>query len=66
MTRVVVDRDRCVGAGMCALTDPAVFDQSDDDGRVVLLEATPSSEHESSVRDAVHVCPSGAIRSVET
>ncbi|MGH8920257.1 MAG: ferredoxin [Actinomycetes bacterium] len=65
MTRVVVDRDRCIGAGMCALTDPAVFDQSDDDGRVVLLDAEPSAEHDSTVRDAVHVCPSGAIRSLE-
>ncbi|MDF3288193.1 ferredoxin [Streptomyces silvisoli] len=29
-----IDRERCVGAGMCALTAPDVFDQDPEDGRV--------------------------------
>ncbi|NUT46430.1 MAG: ferredoxin, partial [Saccharothrix sp.] len=36
--KVEVDQDRCAGSGMCALTDPAVFDQDEVDGTVVLLE----------------------------
>ncbi|WP_326835721.1 ferredoxin [Amycolatopsis rhabdoformis] len=52
-----VDRDRCVGAGQCVLSAPAVFDQ-DDDGIVTVL-APPESESE--VRDAVQTCPSGAL-----
>ena len=28
--KIEVDVDRCVGAGMCALTAPAVFTQDDD------------------------------------
>ncbi|MGZ4751071.1 MAG: ferredoxin [Oryzihumus sp.] len=40
--RVVIDRERCQGAGMCALTAPAVFDQSEEDGRVVVLDADPA------------------------
>ncbi|MFD4832937.1 ferredoxin [Streptomyces uncialis] len=35
--RLGVDRQRCVGAGMCALTAPAVFDQDEEEGLVVLL-----------------------------
>lgn len=53
-----VDRERCIGAGMCALTAPAAFDQDDSDGRVLLLN--PATDP-GSVREAVRVCPSGAI-----
>jgi ferredoxin len=34
--KVSADRNICIGAGMCVLTAPAVFDQ-DDDGAVALL-----------------------------
>lgn len=53
-----VDRQRCIGAGMCALTASGVFDQ-DDDGLVVLLAAAP--ERWADVREAIQLCPSGAI-----
>jgi ferredoxin len=36
---VVVDQVKCCGAGQCVLIVPEVFDQNDDDGIVVLLEA---------------------------
>lgn len=39
--KVTVDASVCIGAGMCALTAPAVFDQDEDDGTVVLLDGTP-------------------------
>jgi ferredoxin len=51
----------CIGAGMCALTVPQVFDQSDDEGLVVLLEPSPPADLEEAVRRAVNLCPSGAI-----
>ncbi|QOV41425.1 ferredoxin [Streptomyces ferrugineus] len=59
--RLRVDRERCIGAGMCALTAPEVFDQDADDGRVLLLDAEPSAVHRAAARMAVGVCPSGAI-----
>ena len=62
--RVVVDRDRCRGAGMCALTAPAVFDQSEDDGTVVVLDLEPPPEQEAAVVRAVGLCPNGVIRLV--
>jgi len=37
LVRVLADRDRCVGAGQCVLSAPDVFDQSDQDGRVLIL-----------------------------
>ncbi|GII80326.1 ferredoxin [Sphaerisporangium rufum] len=55
------DTGRCIGAGMCALTAPEVFDQSEDDGTVVVLDAEPGPERAAAVRRAVQVCPSGAL-----
>ncbi|CAL9598079.1 Ferredoxin-1 [Actinosynnema sp. ALI-1.44] len=62
--RIEVDPERCAGSGMCALTDPAVFDQSEDDGTVVLLAAEPIG-HEREAREAAHLCPAGAIKVIE-
>jgi ferredoxin len=59
--RVSVDRDACIGSGLCLARISAVFDQSDDDGLVVLLDATPGPEMHEAVRDAADHCPSGAI-----
>ncbi|MEU8434494.1 ferredoxin [Streptomyces sp. NPDC029216] len=59
--RLSVDRERCIGAGMCAMTAPEVFDQDAEDGLVVLLRAEPAAAHQAAARMAVGVCPSGAI-----
>ncbi|MEU2788890.1 ferredoxin [Streptomyces sp. NPDC007100] len=59
--RLGVDRDRCVGAGMCALTAPGVFDQDDDEGLVVLLAPAPAPGHRAAARMAAGLCPAGAI-----
>jgi ferredoxin len=59
--RLGVDRDRCAGAGMCALTAPEVFDQDDEEGLVVLLRPAPALEHRAAARMAVGLCPAGAI-----
>lgn len=58
--RITVDSDRCVGAGQCVLTAPAVFDQ-DEDGLVTLLGAGPGADGEAAVRLAGGLCPSRAI-----
>ncbi|MGA5100332.1 ferredoxin [Streptomyces lavendulocolor] len=57
-----VDRDRCAGSGMCALTAPEVFDQDDEDGRVLLLDARPpAGPAATAAREAAGLCPAGAI-----
>ncbi|MFJ8660103.1 ferredoxin [Streptomyces sp. NPDC093795] len=56
-----VDRDRCLGAGMCALTAPEVFDQDEQEGRVLLLDARPPRELDAAVRIAAGACPASVI-----
>lgn len=59
--RVEADRSRCCGSGMCTLTVPAVFDQDDADGLVVVLDPAPPRDLHEAVRDAVALCPASAI-----
>ena len=59
--KVVADSAKCCGSGMCVLTDPAVFDQSEDDGTVVVLVPEPSEDHHAAAREAAALCPAGAI-----
>ncbi|MER5949787.1 ferredoxin [Streptomyces sp. NPDC001904] len=59
--RVDIDKERCVGAGMCALTAPDVFTQ-DDDGLSEVLpgRATAAGEHPL-LKEAVRACPVSAV-----
>lgn len=59
--KIKADREVCVGAGMCALTAADLFDQDDEDGRVVVLRAEPAAEQADAAREAVELCPSGAL-----
>jgi ferredoxin len=59
--KITVDQDKCCGAGTCVLLAPDVFDQRDEDGIVVLLDAEPPTELHSLVREAASVCPAAAI-----
>jgi ferredoxin len=61
LVKIKADTDRCVGAGMCVLTAPDLFDQSEDEGTVVLLDPEPPASREGAVRRAVQLCPSGAL-----
>ncbi|MFI9721117.1 ferredoxin [Streptomyces sp. NPDC052396] len=59
--RITIDEDRCVGAGQCVLAADEVFDQRDEDGVVVLLDAAPPQELLARVQDAAARCPALAI-----
>ncbi|WP_344466059.1 ferredoxin [Kitasatospora kazusensis] len=56
-----VDQDRCCSSGQCVLTAPTVFDQSDEDGYVQLLQARPGPALAAEVRLAAALCPGRAI-----
>jgi len=58
---VTVDQEKCCGAGTCVLVAPDVFDQGEDDGIVILLEAQPTPDLHAAVREAASVCPAAAI-----
>ncbi|MEU4684437.1 ferredoxin [Streptomyces xinghaiensis] len=56
-----VDRRRCAGSGLCAVRLPGVFDQSEEDGKVLLSTPEPGPRLAGAVRAAAARCPSGAI-----
>ncbi|HEV7872077.1 MAG TPA: ferredoxin [Modestobacter sp.] len=60
MTRVVVDRERCMSSGVCEMQAPEVF-ELDDDG--VLQVRRPRDF--SPVETAVRACPTGAFELVD-
>lgn len=59
--QVEVDQDKCVASGQCALTAPEVFDQDDDEGKVVVLDAAPAPAAHGRARRAAAMCPGVAI-----
>ncbi|PSK90264.1 ferredoxin [Murinocardiopsis flavida] len=59
--RITADTSVCISAGMCVLTVPEVFDQSDDDGLVTVLLPDPPKDLHGAVAQAVRLCPSRAI-----
>ncbi|GAA3081138.1 ferredoxin [Pseudonocardia yunnanensis] len=62
--KIAADREICIGAGMCVLTAPAVFDQDDDGIVELLVEDVPPGEADAA-RQAVALCPSGALRALD-
>ncbi|HEX6342054.1 ferredoxin [Umezawaea sp.] len=59
--KIEADAAKCCGSGMCVLTDPDVFDQSEDDGTVIVLDVEPAESHHAAAREAAALCPAGAI-----
>ncbi|MEV4800609.1 ferredoxin [Nonomuraea sp. NPDC049421] len=59
--KVIIDEDKCCGAGQCVLLAPEVFDQREDDGIVILLDDSPGPDQHAVVREAAAVCPGAAI-----
>lgn len=60
MSRVQVDRERCVGSGVCESLAPEVF-EIDDDGVLQVHRDEPDPDQLDDVRDAVQQCPARAL-----
>ncbi len=60
MSRVGVDRDRCVGSGTYEALAPQVFEVGDD-GVLVLHRSEPGDDELPDVREAVQACPTRAL-----
>lgn len=57
--KVYVDKDICIGCGLCAGICPEVFEM-DDDGKAVASGAV-TEDNESAVQEAMDSCPVTAI-----
>jgi ferredoxin len=60
--KVILDQDKCVASGQCVTAAGTVFDQRDEDGIAVQLDAQPGLQREAEVRQAAALCPALAIR----
>ncbi|KPC83901.1 MULTISPECIES: ferredoxin [Streptomyces] len=60
--KITVDEEKCCGAGQCVLIAPDVFDQRDEDGIVILLDAAPPADRHEGARESASVCPAAAIQ----
>lgn len=59
--KVVVNRDLCVGHGVCESLAPAVFAVGDDGISRILLDEVPADQRDAA-REAVASCPNRALR----
>jgi ferredoxin len=59
--KIAIDAGACIGAGQCVLSAPAVFDQDERDGTVVLLQPEPSLNLRNAVLEAAEKCPARVI-----
>ena len=59
--RLLVDRGRCEGYGMCEQAAPELIQLSDDD-EPVIAEELLSAEHKGPAEGAVRACPVAALR----
>jgi ferredoxin len=62
--RVVVDRSRCVGTGICEIRASAVF-AIDDDGGLSILDDNVAPDQLDAVRGAATACPTQALSLIE-
>ncbi|MEV7646861.1 ferredoxin [Arthrobacter sp. NPDC089319] len=59
--RITIDSEKCIAAGACVMEAFEVFDQRDEDGVVILLDAEPDPSQHTNVRRAAAACPARAI-----
>ncbi len=59
--KIIVDQGRCTGLGICESLAPDHF-EINEDGELVLLDATVSDSDLEEVRSAVEGCPTEALR----
>jgi ferredoxin len=62
--RIVVDRDKCTGLGMCEAEAPDLFEVQDD-GSLTVLNDHPGAGDREAAEAAVMACPTEALSLVE-
>ncbi len=62
MKKFKIDKEKCIGCGLCASIAEKAFKISDE-GKAEIIE--PSKEDEAKVKEALESCPVGAIEEVK-
>jgi ferredoxin len=62
--RIVVDRDKCTGLGVCEAQAPDLFELQDDGSLLVFVEK-PEEDQRAVLDAAVQSCPTEALSIVE-
>lgn len=60
MGKLIVDKDKCIGCGMCVNSFPDYFD-FDDEGLSEVKKEEVEPEEKKEILDAVEMCPTEAI-----
>ncbi|MFI6062226.1 ferredoxin [Streptomyces sp. NPDC051286] len=58
--RIVVDRNRCTGIGICESIFPERF-EVDDDGTLIVYDDLVTPDIRAGIDDAVQACPASAL-----
>jgi ferredoxin len=64
VTRIEVDRERCVGSGTCEMLAADLFEVADD-GMVAVLRPDLDRDDVGAAEDAVQACPTQALSLVD-
>ncbi|HEY8527574.1 MAG TPA: ferredoxin [Acidimicrobiales bacterium] len=59
MATISVDRDRCIGSGMCIVYAPATF-AHDDEAKAYVVD--PAGDDEQAITAALEACPTRALK----
>lgn len=59
MSRVLIDRERCLGTGLCVVYAPGTFAHDEQTKAIVV---NPLGDDGDAIRTAVDACPTGALR----
>lgn len=59
--KIVHDANKCCSSGMCESFAPDIFEISDDDGALRVLDPSPDESMRGVVETAVAACPTEAL-----
>lgn len=63
MTKIIIDKNKCIGCGACEGFDSEIFELNDEGLATVKKDEfdTLSNEEKENVEDAISSCPTSAI-----